>query len=262
MNRRNLVSLLLLSSLSLPVLAADLLQTVQQRGQLNIAVEGTYPPFNFRNRQQQLTGFEVELGQELARRLGVKAHFTTGEWSALLAGLQAGKSDIVLNQVAVTEARHKVFDFSQPYTISSAQLIVRQDDKRTMDSVAALKGKTIGVAQGSNYAELAKSLPGVTVKTYPGAPEYLQDLATGRIDAALNDSLLIPFAIKTARLPLKPGLPLGGLSHMAIPFAKGNPAFQAAIDKALTGMQKDGSFARLSTRWFGQDVSRAPVGTH
>ena len=75
-------------------------------------------------------------------------------------------------------AAAQVFDFSEPYTISSAQLIVRADDTRQFRSLEDLKGLKLGVGQGTNYADLAKSVAGVNVRTYPGAPEYLQDLAS------------------------------------------------------------------------------------
>ncbi|MCP9759082.1 cystine ABC transporter substrate-binding protein [Aquitalea sp. S1-19] len=250
-----LIAMLLLGS---HAFAADLLDTVKQRGTLIIALEGTYPPFNFKDKQQQLTGYEVELGNEIAKRLKVKPQFVTGEWSGLLAGLSSGKFDVVMNQVSITDARKKVFDFSQPYTVSSAQLIVRKNETRKLATAEDLKGKKIGVGQGSNYADLAKGMAGVEVKTYPGAPEYLQDLATGRVDAALNDSLLIPFAIKESRLPVKAGAPVGGLTQMGIPFARNNPQFKAALDKTLSAMQADGTLRKISTKWFGTDVSKAP----
>lgn len=256
---KKLALLLLAATVSVPAFAADLLDTVKSRGSLKVALEGSYPPFNFKDKQGQLTGFEVELARELAHRLGVKADFTTGEWSGLLAGLQAGKFDVVINQVGITDARQKVFDFSEPYTISSAQLIVRKNETRTFKSLDDLKGKKLGLGLGTNYADMAKAVAGVEVKTYPGAPEYLQDLAQGRLDAALNDSLMIPFAIKESKLPVKPGAPVGELSKSGIPFAKGNPGFKAAIDKALAGMYEDGSFAKISKKWFGIDVSKAPA---
>lgn len=239
--------------------AADLLDEVKQRGTLRVAVEGTYPPFNFRDEQGRLTGFDVEIAEAIAGKLGVKPEFTTTEWSGILAGLQAGKYDIIVNQVAATDARRQVFDFSEPYVVSSAQLIVRADEKRPMATTADLKGKRIGVGQGSNYAELARSIPGADVRVYPGAPEYLQDLASGRIDAALNDSLLIPYLAQKTRLPVKAGAPLGPLERNAIPFRKGNPKFKQAIDQALSDLKADGSFARISQKWFGRDVSRPPV---
>ncbi|MCD5361022.1 transporter substrate-binding domain-containing protein [Chromobacterium aquaticum] len=256
---RKLMTVLVMAGLAGQVFAADLLDTVKQRGSLKIALEGTYPPFNFKDAKQQLTGFDVEIASEIAKRLKVKPEFTTAEWSGLLAGLQAGKFDIVVNQVGVTDKRKDVFDFSQAYTYSSAQLIVRKNESRAFKSLADLKGKKLGVGQGSNYADMAKAVPGIEVKTYPGAPEYLQDLASGRVDAALNDSLLIPFAIKQAKLPLKAGAPVGEVATMAIPFAKNNPQFKAALDKALTDMKADGSFKKISVKWFGIDVSKAPT---
>ena len=200
----------------------------------------------------------MDVATELAHRLKVKPEFVTGEWSGLLAGLQAGKFDVVVNQVGVTEQRRAAFDFSQPYTYSSAQLVVRKAEGRGFKQLSDLKGLKLGVGQGSNYADMAKATPGVEVKTYPGAPEYLQDLAGGRIDAALNDSLLIPFAIKQAKLPLKAGAPVGEVKAMAIPFAKNNPKFKSAIDKALADMKADGSFRKISMKWFGLDVSQPP----
>lgn len=238
--------------------AADLLDTVKARGTLKVAMEGTYPPFNFKDAKQQLTGFEVDFATELAKRLKVKPEFITGEWSGLLAGLQSGKFDVVINQVSITPKRQEVFDFSVPYTVSSPQLVVRKNETRAFKSFEDLKGKKLGVGQGSNYADMAKAVGGIEVKTYPGAPEYLQDLASGRIDAALNDSLMIPFAIKEAKLPVKPGAPVGTTTQMGIPFAKGNPQFKAAIDKAIGAMEADGSFKKISMKWFGIDVSKPP----
>ncbi|MDN0076633.1 transporter substrate-binding domain-containing protein [Crenobacter sp. SG2303] len=256
--KKLLVSLAMLATAS-SAFAADLIDTVHQRGTLKIGLEGTYPPFNFKDSKQQLTGFDVDVITEVAKRLKVKPEFTTAEWSGLLAGLQAGKFDVVVNQVSITPQRQQVFDFSVPYTISSPQLIVRKSETRSFKSLDDLKGKKLGVGQGSNYADMAKKVAGIEVKTYPGAPEYLQDLSSGRIDAALNDSLLIPFAIKESKLPVKAGAPVGETVTMAIPFAKGNPQFKSAIDGALNGMKADGTFKKISVKWFGIDVSKAPV---
>ncbi|WP_442909220.1 transporter substrate-binding domain-containing protein [Ideonella sp. BN130291] len=239
--------------------AADLLDEVKQRGSLRIALEGTYPPFNYRDEQGKLTGFDVEIAQAIAGKLGVKPEFTTTEWSGILAGLQAGKYDVIVNQVAATDKRRETFDFSAPYVVSAAQLIVRANETRPMATKADLKGKKIGVGQGSNYAELARGIEGAEVKVYPGAPEYLQDLATGRIDAAINDSLLIPYLAQKTKLPVKAGAPLGAVESNAIPFRKGSPKFKQAIDKALDELKADGSFAKISIKWFARDVSKPPV---
>ena len=250
---------LLLAGVALSANAADLLDEVKARGTLRIACEGTYPPFNYRDDKGQLTGFDVEIGTAIAAKLGVKPEFATTEWSGILAGLQAGKYDVIVNQVAATDKRRETFDFSAPYVVSYPQLIIRTNETRPLETPADLKGKKIGVGQGSNYAELAKGIDGADVRTYPGAPEYLQDLATGRIDAAINDSLLIPYLRTKTKLPVKAGAMIGKPESNAIPFRKGNPKFKDAIDKALDQMKADGSYAKISTKWFERDVSQAPA---
>lgn len=250
---------LVLATVTLSASAADLLDTVKARGTLKIALEGTYPPFNFKDaKSNELTGFDVDIARLLAAKLGVKPEFVTSEWSGILAGLSAGKFDVIVNQVGVTAKRQETFDFSDPYTISSAQLIVKKDDKRVFNSLEDLKGKKLGVGQGSNYEERAKAVAGIEVKSYPGAPEYLQDLAAGRVDAALNDSLMVAYLLKATNLPVKAGAPIGELAKNGIPFQKGNPKFAAAINTALADIIKDGSFAKVSNKWFGKDVSKAP----
>lgn len=251
---------LLISSVTLSACAADLLDTVKARGTLRVAMEGNYPPFNFKDpKNGQLSGFEVDVAKLIAAKLGVKTEFTSTEWSGILAGLGAGKYDVILNQVGITDERKKAFDFSTPYTISSAQLIVRKDEKRNFTSLEDLKGKKLGVGQGTNFEQKAKSIPGIDVKTYPGSPEYLSDLASGRIDAALNDSLLVAYLLKNSALPLKAGAPVGTTDNIGIPFQKGNPKFQAALDKAIQDIRNDGSFKQVSMKWFGIDVSKAPI---
>ena len=237
--------------------AADLLDTVKQAGVLKIGVEGTYPPFNYRGANNQLEGFDVDVARAVAGKLGVKPEFVTTEWSGIIAGLQAGKFDVIVNQVAVTPQRKQALDFSTPYVYSAAQLIQRKDDKREFKSLEDLKGHKLGVSLGSNYNELAKSVAGIDVKTYPGAPEYLRDLAAQRVDAALNDRLMISYLIKTSNLPLRAGAVVQGAnSDVAIPFRKDNPKFAAAIDKALDDLRKDGTLAKLSNKWFGSDVTK------
>jgi cystine transport system substrate-binding protein len=259
--RRRALALLMLSlgaGWLAPAGAADLLAAAKQRGTLRIAMEGTYPPFNFKDQKTgQLSGYDADVARLLAAKLGLKAEFVATEWSAILAGLGAGKYDVIISQVGITPKRQEAFDFSVPYTYSSPQLIVRKDETANYASLDALKGKKLGVGQGSIFEQQAKAVPGITIKSYPAAPENLQDLATGRIDAALNDSLMVAYLLKNSPLPIKAGARVGKVEQMGIPFAKGNPQFKAAIDKALADAAADGSLKAISVKWFGTDVSRA-----
>jgi cystine transport system substrate-binding protein len=238
--------------------AQDLLDTVKSAGVLKVAMEGTYPPFNSRNSDGQLVGFDVDVAKAIAARLGVKPEFITTEFSGIIAGLQAGKFDIIANQITITPERKQALDFSQPYTFSAAQLIQRADDKREFTALTDFKGdKKIGVTLGTNYDQMARATPGINVNTYPGAPEKLRDLISGRIDATIADRLMVPYIIKTSNLPLRPGDTLKGANQeMAIPFRKGNPKFAKAINDAFDAMRQDGTLHNISMQWFGSDVTQ------
>jgi cystine transport system substrate-binding protein len=252
-----LAAALLAAGLVLPAHAADLLAAAKARGTLRIAMEGTYPPFNFKDAKTgELSGYDVDVARLLTAKLGLKPEFVSTEWAAILAGLGAGKYDVIISQVGITPKRLEAFDFSEPYTYSSPQLIVRKDERAQYATLADLKGKKLGVGQGSVFEQQAKAVAGITVKSYPAAPENLQDLAVGRIDAALNDSLMVAYLLTNSKLPIKAGARVGSIERMGIPFQKGNPQLKAALNKALAEADADGSLKKVSLKWFGTDVSR------
>ena len=239
--------------------AADLLATVKARGTLKVALEGTYPPFNYKDQKTgQLAGYDVDVARLLAARLGLKVEFVSSEWAGILAGLSANKYDVIISQVGINPKREQAFDFSTPYIYSMPQLIVRKDEKAVYASLADLKGKKLGVGQGSVYEQQAKAVPGIDVRSYAAAPDTMSDLASGRLDAALNDSLMSAYLLKISKLPIKAGAQVGAVERMGIPFHKGNPEFKAALNKALADVAADGSLKAISIKWFGTDVSKAP----
>jgi cystine transport system substrate-binding protein len=252
-----LAAAVLAAGLAGPALGADLLATAKARGTLRIAMEGTYPPFNFKDpKTGQLAGYDVDVARLVCAKLGLKPEFVSTEWAAILAGLGAGKYDVIVSQVGITPKRLEALDFSEPYTYSSPQLIVRRDDKAQYASLADLKGKKLGVGQGSVFEQQARAAGGIDVKSYPAAPENLQDLSVGRIDAALNDSLMVAYLLSNSKLPVRAGARVGAVERMGIPVRKGNPQFKAALNKALAEAGADGSLAKISVKWFGIDVSR------
>ena len=252
-----LAAALLAASLALPAMAADLLDAAKARGTLRVALEGTYPPFNFKDgKTGEMSGYDADVARLVAAKMGLKPVFVSTEWAAILAGLGAGKYDVIISQVGITPKRLEAFDFSEPYTYSSPQLIVRKDERAQYASLADLKGKKVGVGQGSVFELQAKAVAGVDVKSYPATPENLQDLATGRIDAALNDSLIVAYLLSNSKLPIKAGARVGNVERMGIPMQKGNPQFKAAVNKALAEASADGSLKKISIKWFGTDVSR------
>ena len=257
MRKRDFVLMLALCA-ALPAMAADLLGAVKARGTLKVAMEGTYPPFNYREKNGELAGYDVDVARLVAGKLGLKVEFVTSEWASILAGLSANKYDVIISQVGINPKREQAFDFSEPYIYSVPQLIVRKNETATYKSLAELKGKKLGVGQGSVYEQQAKAVPGIEVRSYAAAPETMADLASGRIDAALNDSLMSAYLLKISRLPIKAGAQVGAVERMGIPFQKGNPQFKQALNKVLADAAADGSLKAISLKWFGADVSKAP----
>jgi cystine transport system substrate-binding protein len=258
MFKREFMLALLALSLAVPASAADLLATVKARGTLKVATEGTYPPFNYREKNGELAGYDVDVARLVASKLGLKVEFVTSEWASILAGLAAGKYDVIVAQVGINPKREQAFDFSAPYIYSMPQLIVRNNEKAGYKSLADLKGKKLGVGQGSVYEQQAKAATGIEVRSYAAAPDTMADLAAGRIDAALNDSLMSAYLLKISKLPIKAGAQVGAVERMGIPFKKGNPEFKQALNKVLADAAADGSLKAISLKWFGVDVSKAP----
>jgi len=232
-----------------------LLETIQKRGTIKVGTEGTYPPFTFKNDKGELAGFDVEIINEVAKRLGVKAEFVPTEWKSMFAGLDSERFDVIANQVGINEKRKEKYDFSVPYTVSGAQIIV---NKATTDinSIEDLKGRKVGVTQGSNYDEMAKKA-GANIQYYKGSNEIFADLAAKRIEAALNDRLFIAeYFLKNPNQNLKIAGKTFDVEQSGLAFRKGSPELIEAVNKAVKEMQADGTYLKIAQKWFGEDVSK------
>ncbi|NHB92143.1 amino acid ABC transporter substrate-binding protein [Photorhabdus cinerea] len=235
--------------------AESSLDKIKSTGVLKIATEGTYPPFTYHDASGTLAGFDVEIGREIAHRLNVKAEFTEGKWDGLIAGLDAKRYDAVLNQVAITPERKKKYDFSTPYIISKAVLITRKNND-SIKTFSDLKGKTSSHSLTSNYAQLAKRFGAEIVPT-EGFNQAIDLVATGRADATINDNLsYLDFKKHKPNAPVKVVASDPNGDQVGILIRKGEPELQTAIDKALTDIKTDGTYLRISTKYFGTDVSK------
>lgn len=256
MNKNIILGAALLAAGFGSVLAQSSQPSTLTKGTLIIGQEGTYAPFTFKDAQGNLTGFDVDIAKAVAAKLNLKPQFVLTEWSGILAGLQAGKFDVVVNQVGITAERQKSIAFSAPYAYSSPQIIVKKVGGGNYKTLADLSGKRVGVGLGSNFEAQLRAAQGINVVTYPGAPEYLADLAAGRLDAAYNDRLLVGYLIKSQNLPIKGAGVIGQPESVGIAIKKTNPGLKTAIDKALLQIKADGTYAKISRQWFGQDVSK------
>ena len=245
-------------SLSLQaVQAADLLDQIKQKGEIKIGLEGTYPPFNYQDENGKLTGFEVEFAEAVAKELGVKAVFQPSKWDGILAALETGRLDVVVNQVTISEERKKKYDFSTPYTISGVQVLARTGEESQYSKPEDLVGKKVGVVLGTNYEQWLKdNVPQADIRTYDDDASRNQDVRVGRLDVILGDRLAAFELVDKSR---------GKLAVAGEPFApqaagialrKGNPQLQAALDKAIADLRANGTLKAISEKWFKADVTQ------
>lgn len=234
-----------------------LLKKVKDRGTLIVGLEGTYPPFSFQGEDGKLTGFEVDFADSLAQHMGVKAKLQPTKWDGMLASLESKRIDVVINQVTISPERQKKYDFSTPYTVSGIQALVKKGAESSITKPEDLKGKKVGVGLGTNYEQwLRANVPGVDVRTYDDDPTKYQDLRVGRINAILVDRLAaLDLVKKTGDTLAVAGAPFSR-QESGVAIRKDNPELLAAINTAIAEMQKDGSLAKISEKWFGADVTK------
>jgi L-cystine transport system substrate-binding protein len=244
-----------LLALSTPVLAQSALDQIKSAGVLRIGTEGTYAPFTFHDSTGALVGFDVEIGREIAERLGVEAQFVEGPWDGLIAGIDANRYDVVINQVGITEERQAKYDFSEPYIASKAALVVRGDNEE-IKSFEDLAGKRSAQTLTSNYAQLAQEYGAEVVGT-EGFDQSIALVLQGRADATINDSLsFLDFKKQQPDANVKIVATEADADFSGVLLAKGKPELLAAINAALADIKQDGTYAEISEKYFGADVSQ------
>ena len=249
--------LLALSACSKDESSGDLLADIEKKGEITIAMEGTWAPWTYHDENDTLTGYDTELGRLIAGKLGVSPVFVEGEWDGLLAGIDAGRYDIMINGVDVTPERAEKYDFTIPYAYNRTAVIVRGDDDRikTMDDLAGMHtANTIS----STYAELAESY-GAEVTGVDDLNQTFELLKSGRIDATLNAEVTYYDYMKAHpdsgfRIAVIADDP----TEVAIPMRKGDEtaALRERINEIIEELSASGELSALSERFFGTDITK------
>ncbi|OBZ18444.1 hypothetical protein A8L34_02345 [Bacillus sp. FJAT-27264] len=229
------------------------LDKLKEKGEFVIATTGTYPPYAFHEEgnDRPLTGFDIELLTEVWNRVeGVKPVFKEAEWDGMLAGLDAGRFDSI-HQIGVTEERKEKYDFTDPYLISYPTLIVL-DETKDINSFEDLKGKKVYGSNTSIYGKLAESYGAELVPE----GESLELLKNKRVDAIIFNNLYF-LELKKSRpdLKLRAAAEADTQEIVALPLVKGGDGtVTTAFNEALKSVKEDGTYEKLSVKWFGENV--------
>ena len=221
--------------------SGDLLSEIQAKGTITVAMEGTWAPWTYHDEDDNLVGYDVEVATEIAKKLGVEPQFVEGEWDGLLAGLDAGRYDIMVNGVDITPERAEKYDFSTPYAFNRTAVITKADDD-SINTLEDLKGKKTANTISSTYAELAEQY-GATVTGVDDLNQTFELLLSGRIDATLNAEMT--FYDYTKEHPdanVKIAVLTDDANQIAIPMRKGDETatLRTAIDAAIDELRAEG----------------------
>ena len=238
-----------------PAEEGDLLARIQARGSIIVAMEGTWAPWTYHDESDRLVGYDVEVAQAIADKLGVKVDFVEGEWDGLLAGLDDGRYDIMVNGVGIAPAREEKYNFSSPYAFNRTAVLVRGDYDQ-IHSMEDLKGKRTANTISSNYAALAESY-GATVTGVDDLNQTIELLLSGRIDATLNANVsFYDYLNVHPDADFKLVAQTEDASHVAIPIVKSeDSSFLDALNSAIDELRADGTLKELGEKYFGQDIS-------
>lgn len=235
----------------------DQLGRILEAGKISIAMEGTWEPWTYHDEDDKLVGYDVEVGQAIADALGVEAEFVEGKWDGLFAGLDAGRYDMVINGVDVTEERSEKYDFSDPYVYIHTAIIVAQDND-SIKSFEDLKGVSTANTISSYYAILAEEY-GAKVTGVDDLNQTIELLLQGRIEATLNAEVTYSdYMREHPDAKIKIAALSDDANLVAIPLRKGDDSasLKEAVNHILADLKESGKLAEMSEKYFGNDMTQ------
>ena len=237
------------SSSSSTASSTNKLEAIKSAGKIRVGLEGTYRPFSFHDSNGALVGFEKEIID-----LGVTAEFTETPWDSLIAGVDADRYDIVINNVSATDERKQKYDFSVPYLYSEPKVAVKKDS--SLQNVSEISGHSSAQSETSNFRKMVEA-KGASIVVVSGFDEAIEQVLSGRAEMTANDSVSFAEYFKEhpdANLRLLSG-DLGTGSNSSILMAKGQDALRNAIDESLKKHLENGDIKAIYEKYVGEDLS-------
>jgi polar amino acid transport system substrate-binding protein len=222
-----------------------------------VALDGTFAPHAMPKMSGGVEGFNVDLANEIGKRLGAKMDITAAQWSGLLPGMQAGTYDFLVAPTTLTESRSKSMLFTEGYLNTDYQFVVKKGAP-AMKSLTDFKGKVIAVNKGASYDKWARGLAdkiGWKVESYGTNTDAIQAVISGRAFANVAGNTVSAWAVKkNSQIALSFLHSTGKVFSM--PFRKDSRALRNKVENAIECMKLDGTMAKMSEKWFG--VTPAP----
>lgn len=228
---------------------------IEQKGYFIVGLDDSFPPMGFRDSANNIVGFDIDFANEVASRLGVEARFQPVVWDFIGEELNTKKVDLIWNGCTITEARQKVFDFTDPYLQNKQVVVVKNGS--SFKTLADLAGKKVGIQGGSSAnhaldanADFKASLG--SVSEYPDNAKALTDLEIGRVDAVIVDVCVYAFYLTEkpdAFEKLEEDL---GSELFGVGIRKNEGEFLRKLQAAMDEIVADGTAQTIVDKWFGE----------
>ncbi|PZO74531.1 MAG: amino acid ABC transporter [Mesorhizobium amorphae] len=246
------------TALSLSLGAAN----AQEATTLKIGTEGAYPPFNVLGTDGQLSGFDVDIARALCDEMKVTCEFVTQDWDGIIPALQAGRFDAIIASMSITDERKQQVDFTNKYYNTPPAIAVPKDSNVTDVSPAALAGKSIGVQGSTTHSAYAEATyKDSEIRLYPTADEYQLDIENGRIDAVMDDIMVLDTFLKKdagaacCKLlgEIKPDEAIHG-PGAGIAVRKGDTELANRFNAAIDAIRANGKYKEINDKYFTFDA--------
>ncbi len=231
-----------------------------EESKIVIGLDDEYAPMGFKNEQNEIVGFDVDLAKEAAKRLNSKVEFKAIDWNSKEAELKSGRIDIIWNGLDITPERQENMLFSDPYMDNRQIIFVKKGNDQGIMAEADLAGKSVGTQAGSTAEAYIDKTDGFKdsfreFKTYGDYVSAFMDLENGRIDALVCDEIVGRYAMSKQGDKFDAlNVTVGPVSEFGFAFRKDNTELRDKVQKVFDEMVADGSAAKISEQWFGADL--------
>jgi len=232
---------------------ADTLDSIIERGTMTFAMTGAYPPFNYIDTDGELIGFDIDIANAIAEKLGVEAEPVTVLWDGIIGGLTSERFDMIIGSMAVTEDRLKQVNFTEPYYYDGAQFFGKVD--LDVQDISEIEDAVVGVVTGTTFQNFLENMDNVKdIMQFESDIDNMRAVQQGRTDGLVTGLLVGLNGIENFDMPLEPiGDPLY-TEACAIAIRKEDPKLLEAVDNALQEIIEDGTYAEISEKWFGVNI--------
>lgn len=229
------------------------LSKIMDKKEMTFAMTGAYPPFNFLNQDGELIGFDIDIANAIAEKMGVEAKPITTEWDGIIAGLTGKRFDMIIGSMAITEQRLEKVNFTNPYYYDGAQFFAKTGSGLT--SIEDLQEGKVGVVTGTTFHDALNQMDNITdILQFQSDVENFMSVEQGRADGLVTGKFVGLQAPEKYDVDIEP---VGGLLYpedIGIAIRKDDTKLLEEVNNALQAIIDDGTYEKISNKWFGINI--------